>query len=110
MARKSLMAGAAAGAGEPRLLLIGSAWIGDMVIAHSLIRLLRRCTRRRTSPWSRRRRRGRCSTSCPRSMPPSSWPRRTAGWRWRRAGGWRGGWPPAATSARWCCRARPRRR
>jgi heptosyltransferase-2 len=41
-ARKGLMAGAAAaGSAEPRLLVIGSAWIGDMVIAHSLLRLLR---------------------------------------------------------------------
>src|SRR3569832_771078 len=40
-ARKGLMAGGGAAAGEPRLLVVGPAWIGDMVIAHSLFRLLR---------------------------------------------------------------------
>jgi heptosyltransferase-2 len=42
-ARKGLMGGEGenAATGEPRLLVIGPAWIGDMVIAHSLFRLLR---------------------------------------------------------------------
>jgi heptosyltransferase-2 len=35
------MAGGGEAAGEPRLLVVGPAWIGDMVIAHSLIRMLR---------------------------------------------------------------------
>jgi heptosyltransferase-2 len=35
------MAGGGEAAGEPRLLVVGPAWIGDMVIAHSLFRLLR---------------------------------------------------------------------
>lgn len=102
----------AAGNDTPQgaVLVVGPAWVGDMVMAQSLFITLRQ---RRPAPevdviapaWSlpllERMPEVRRAIRC--RWPMASWP-------WANAGGWGAHCASAATSRPSCCRARPRRR